>query len=360
MSRISRSNGAGHRARRLAAVSALACALSASAVAASAGSALAGQYPPGSLYGTQYGVVPSDSTPGGQVQTMTNVKAGLVADDANNSDNAGTQMIQWGANGGYNQNWVFVPSTGANAGYDEIQNRQSGLCLDVSGASTAQDQPVIQWTCTGAANQQWQIQSTQVSGVYLINNKNSGGSLAVSGGENNGNPGAGAGLVQDVNNSNYTDTWKLSLTSYDLLTNMELDVANSNVADETAWACVSGYHFRMASPAGVYDYTSNDWSVFPQAYIDQPADNAAAGGSNTTISTNQGPNGGHYLGMANDPVSESWTNAIVSSTNGFSSSDPNPNAAISGHGTVSIDYYHSGTFNWQDLDGQVHLYCDSN
>jgi Ricin-type beta-trefoil lectin domain-like len=186
-----------------------------------AGSALADQYPPGSLFGTQYGVVASDSVPGGTAATLTNVKTGMVADDANNSTSAGTQMIQWPADGGYNQNWVLVPSSGANSGYDEIQSRQSGLCLDVSGASTAQDAPVIQWTCTGNANQQWQVEATQTTGVDLIENKNSGGSLAVAGGENYGSPGQGSGLVQDVNNTNETVTWNVAPVSYRILTDWE-------------------------------------------------------------------------------------------------------------------------------------------
>ena len=78
---------------------------------------------------------------------------------------------------------------------------------------------MIRWTCSGVANQQWQIQRTQTPDVVLINNKNSGGALAVARGETNSDPGAGTGLVQDVDNTNYTDTWKLALTSYRLLTN---------------------------------------------------------------------------------------------------------------------------------------------
>jgi hypothetical protein len=321
-----------------------------------AGSALASQYPTGSLFGTQSGVVPSDSTPGGQVQTLTDVKTGLVADDANASMSAGTQMIQWGANGGYNQDWVLVPSSGANAGYDEIQNRQSGLCLDVANASTAQDAPVIQWTCTGNANQQWQIQSTQDSGVYFINNKNSGGSLAVADGESGGSPGYGAGLVQDVDNTNSTDTWRLSLTTYELLTNLELGVAGNIVTDETNWACVSGYHFRMASP-GTYNSAESKWTAAPQADVDQAAGNSSVQGNNL-VSTKQGPDGGLELGWPSDPTSESWTNAFVETQPGSYPSDPNPAAASSGNGVVSISYFYSDPFQSQDLDEQVYLHCD--
>lgn len=346
---------------------------------AHAGTALADQYPPGSIYGTQHGVTPSDSVPQGQVDTLTNNQTGLAADDANNSGSAGTQMIQWPANNGYNQNWVFVPSTGANAGYDEIQNRQSGLCLDVSGASTAQDAPVIQWTCSGNANQQWKVESTQVSGVDLIQNENSGGDLAVAGGDNDGNTTQGAGLVQDVNNSNWTDTWKVSPVSYRILTDLENVPARGDLGgnyyintqyDATNWTCTSGYHFRMAS-TGTYDSANNRWKTLPQAEVDQalPPSTGVAPTDNI-ISTQQSPDGGQfpfispelseseYNTFAQEPIS--WTNAPVASSGGNFVSDSDPAAANAGDGTVSITYGYTAVYQGFDLPGQVLLHCDPN
>jgi hypothetical protein len=303
----------------------------------------------------------------------------MVADDANNSGSAGTQMIQWPANGGYNQNWVFVPSTGANAGYDEIQNRQSGLCLDVSGASTAQDAPVIQWTCTGNANQQWKVEPTATSGTDLIQNENSGGDLTVSGGDNGGNTAQGAGLVQDVNNINNTDTWQLSPVSYRILSDLELVSARGNSDgiynvnsqyDASEWACTSGYHFRMAS-TGTYDSANNRWKTLPQAEIDQ-AGSPETGVSSTDniISTQQSPDGGQfpfispelsestYNTLVQEPIS--WTNAVVSSASGNGVSDSDPSAANAGEGTVSLTYGYTSVFQDQDLSGQVYLHCDPN
>jgi hypothetical protein len=343
-----------------------------------AGVAHANQYPPGSIYGTQYGVQPSDSVPGGQVDTLTNSQTGMVADDANNSGSAGTQMIQWPANGGYNQNWVFVPSTGANAGYDELQNRQSGLCLDVSGASTAQDAPVIQWTCSGNANQQWKVE-TQTSGADLIQNKNSGGYLAVAGGDNDGNTVQGAGLVQDVANINHTDTWTLSPVSYRILTDLENVSARSNgdglyfvnsQYDATEWACTSGYHFRMAS-TGTYDSANGRWKTLPQAEIDQAlTPQTAVSSTDNIISTAQSPDGGQfpfispelnqseYNTLVQEPIS--WTNATVASSEGNGVSDSDPAAANAGDGTVSITYGYTAAYQGQDLSGQVSLHCDPN
>lgn len=343
-----------------------------------AGVAHADQYPPGSPDGTQYGVVPSDSVPQGQVDTLTNLKTGMVADDANNSGSAGTQMIQWPANGGYNQNWVFVPSTGANAGYDEIQNRQSGLCLDVSGASTAQDAPVIQWTCSGNANQQWQVKSIGTDAVVLIN-KNSGGYLAVSGGDNDGSNPQGAGLVQDVENINDTDTWMPSPVSYRILTDLENVSARSNGGglyfvnsqyDATQWACTSGYHFRMAS-TGTYDSANGRWKTLPQAEVDQAlTPETAVSSTDNIISTQQSPDGGQfpfvspelsestYDTLVQEPIS--WTNATVASSEGNGVSDSDPAAANAGDGTVSLTYGYTAVYQGQDLSGQVYLHCDPN
>jgi len=361
------------RLRRAAAAVAIGSSLLVAGV--QAGVAHADQYPPGSTYGTQVGVVASDSVPGGQVDQLTNLKTDLVADDANNSGSAGTQMIEWPANGGYNQNWVFVPSTGANAGYDEIQNRESGLCLDVSGASTAQDAPVIQWTCTGSSNQQWQVQSV---GSYRVTlqNQNSGDYLGVAGGDNGGIPVQGAGLVQAAPNSNDAATWVASPVSYRILTDKELAYGHgandppqfywySTTGDETAWTCQSGYHFRMAS-AGAY--SGGHWTTFPQAAVDQAeSPQTAVSATNNQISTQQGPDGGYfpYTGYGGaqdsriaDPIS--WTDAEVSSPGSSGPTDSDPTGASAGYGSVSIGYGYTTAFQGQDLEAQVILHCDPN
>jgi hypothetical protein len=128
------------------------------------------------------------------VYTLQNVSSGLVADDLNSSSAAGSTIGQWPSNGGTNQQWTIVSSTGADSGYYTIENDSSGLCLDVSGASTAEGAPVIQWTCTGDDNQQWAINFTAAasggSQPAQIVNKNSGQYLVVN------STGAGTGLVQ--------------------------------------------------------------------------------------------------------------------------------------------------------------------
>ncbi len=136
-----------------------------------------------------------DNTPDSNQQFIIgNVVTGNVIDDPNWSQNPGTQIDQWSENDGDNQKWEAVPSTGANAGYDTIVNRDSGLCLDVYGSETTEGAPVIQWTCTGNTNQQWKITESPDSslpGGYEITftNKNSGLNLAASGGQQ------GAGMI---------------------------------------------------------------------------------------------------------------------------------------------------------------------
>ena len=366
--------GPSGRLRRAAAALAIGSSLLVAGV--QAGVAHADQYPPGSIYGTQYGVVASDSVPQGQVDTLTNLKTGMVADDDNNSGSAGTQMIEWPANGGYNQNWVFVPSTGANAGYDEIQNRQSGLCLDVSGASTVQDAPVIQWTCTGNANQQWQVHSIGTNAIAL-QNENSGDYLGVAGGDSDGNPVQGAGLVQGVANSNDAATWLLTPVSYRILTDKELAAGHgsndppqfyyySTIGDDTAWTCQSGYHFRMASAGS---YSDGHWVTFPQAAVDQAeTPQTAVSATDNQISTQQGPDGGYFpfagFGQGIDEAglqqSISWTDASVSSPGSSGLSDSDPAGASAGYGSVLIGYGYTTAFQGQDLEAQVILHCDPN
>lgn len=67
------------------------------------------------------------------------------------STTAGTQLIQWSANGGTNQQW----SVNCSGGYVTLVNRFSGMLADVTGRSTADGAVVIQWSGNGGTNQQW-------------------------------------------------------------------------------------------------------------------------------------------------------------------------------------------------------------
>ncbi len=74
-----------------------------------------------------------------------------VLDVAGQDPNA--QVIDWHWNGGYNQQWAFVP--GPN-GY-QIINRGSGQCLSVANGSTDNGAPLVQYPCFGGTDQLWNI-----------------------------------------------------------------------------------------------------------------------------------------------------------------------------------------------------------
>lgn len=74
----------------------------------------------------------------------------------------GARVIQWTDNGGQNQLWKFVPTSG---GYFKLVAQHSGKNLDVTGVRTADGTPVIQWSDNGGANQQWRV--VEASGGFV-------------------------------------------------------------------------------------------------------------------------------------------------------------------------------------------------
>lgn len=67
------------------------------------------------------------------------------------STTAGTQLIQWSANGGTNQQW----SVNSSDGYATLVNRFSGMLADVTPPVHRGRAAVIQWSGNGGTNQQW-------------------------------------------------------------------------------------------------------------------------------------------------------------------------------------------------------------
>ncbi|HEX6681454.1 MAG TPA: family 43 glycosylhydrolase, partial [Candidatus Limnocylindrales bacterium] len=63
-------------------------------------------------------------------------------------------VIQWRDNGGSNQMWSVVDTTG---GFVKLLARHSGKALDVLNGSAADGADVVQWTDVGGNNQQWQL-----------------------------------------------------------------------------------------------------------------------------------------------------------------------------------------------------------
>ncbi|MBV9451138.1 MAG: RICIN domain-containing protein [Streptosporangiaceae bacterium] len=101
----------------------------------------------------------------------------LLLDVSGGSTYPGAPVIDWTANGGANQDWLFQPSGGSNS--YQIVNVNSNMCLTTDGAAGDQ---VFQDPCTGAANQQWLTSLSPGNGrAYTIQSAFSGLYLDVSG-----------------------------------------------------------------------------------------------------------------------------------------------------------------------------------
>jgi hypothetical protein len=98
--------------------------------------------------------------------TVTNAASHLVLDNPAFSSSGGTQMIQWPANGGSNQQWQF--SSKGN-GYYTIQNAASGMYLT---STTWNGGGVLQQSGSGSDLQLWSVKPA--GSGYIIQNKASG------------------------------------------------------------------------------------------------------------------------------------------------------------------------------------------
>jgi endoglucanase len=108
---------------------------------------------------------------------IVNAGSGMVLEVPGFSNDDGTGLDQWIANGGANQQWA-ISSTGG--GTYQILNRNSGLAAEVYNQSTTNGATVDQWAWWGGANQQWALASLS-NGFYEIINENSRLALEVSG-----------------------------------------------------------------------------------------------------------------------------------------------------------------------------------
>jgi len=111
--------------------------------------------PPTSITGTHY---------------VINKYSRLALDDPAYSTGNGTNMDQWGYNGGANQQWVFDENSD---GSYTILNKYSGLALDDPGWGTENGTKVDQWGYNGGSNQHWIVFPNQ-DGSYSIINEYSG------------------------------------------------------------------------------------------------------------------------------------------------------------------------------------------
>jgi spore coat protein A, manganese oxidase len=98
--------------------------------------------------------------------TLQSVNSGQLLDVSGGGLANGTQVIQWPANGGANQQWT-LKSIG-NGQYT-LMAVHSGLLLEVSGGASADGTKVQQWPATGAANQKWLIEDLGDGSFRVVN-----------------------------------------------------------------------------------------------------------------------------------------------------------------------------------------------
>jgi hypothetical protein len=95
----------------------------------------------------------------------------LAVDVSGGSHGDGAAVIQWGVNGGANQEWTLQ---GYSDGSVSFVNYNSNKCLQVQGGSTGDGAPLVQWYCNGGAPQRFFLDQVDVAGAYHLRNVNSG------------------------------------------------------------------------------------------------------------------------------------------------------------------------------------------
>jgi hypothetical protein len=100
-----------------------------------------------------------------------------VLDVSGGSQSPNASVIDYSWNGGYNQQWAFVPGPDG----DEIINRGSGQCLSVENDSTAAGAALVQYPCFGGSDQLWYIGSLSNYDHETITSASSGLDVDVAG-----------------------------------------------------------------------------------------------------------------------------------------------------------------------------------
>ncbi|MBC9909764.1 M57 family metalloprotease [Chitinophaga varians] len=132
---------------------------------------------------------------------VTSLSSGKVLDVHGASTEDGGRVVQWGWNGGNNQQWSFGYM---GNGYYRIISVNSGRSLDINNYSQEDGTPIIQYTWHDGFNQQWQI-TPNGDGSFTIQNRNSRKVLDVTG----NSPDDGASIIQFTPNGGNNQRWRL-------------------------------------------------------------------------------------------------------------------------------------------------------
>ena len=135
----------------------------------------------------------------GGIHVITNQKTGLAVDSAGTYGN-GNSVLQWGANSGQNQRWLFTQNSDTSW---NIVNLSTWEALDCPGGSAANDLARGQWQTSRDSNQRWWVDQ-QPDGTYKIWNQASGKALDGASSVTNGAP-----LIQYSWNGEPQQRWVL-------------------------------------------------------------------------------------------------------------------------------------------------------
>ncbi len=183
----------------------------------------------------------------------------------------------------------------------------------------------------------------------------------------NGLSGSGAGLVQDLDNLNYTDLWKLSPTDYRIFTELELVQpwrGDRRDHQHRPRAQFLGHpvrrdrldvHQRLSLPHGLGRNLLRGPLALAQPGRDRPGTRTVDRGVGDKQSNQHTAAPGQWIFPytrsatgTEDPEANaavSWTDAQVVSPGGDAMTDPNPPEANSGQGAVEITYGYTQPFN---------------
>ncbi|WP_067499037.1 RICIN domain-containing protein [Actinoplanes sp. TFC3] len=108
----------------------------------------------------------------GGIHVVTNQKTGLAIDSSGTYGN-GQNVIQWGANNGQNQRWLFTRNSDNSW---NIVNLATWQALDCPAGSAQDGTSLVQWQPTRSGNQRWWVDQ-QPDGSYKIWNQQGGAAL---------------------------------------------------------------------------------------------------------------------------------------------------------------------------------------
>lgn len=103
----------------------------------------------------------------GSIYILTNRETQKVLEVKGQSTANGAAVVQWGANGGANQQWRLVRQ---DENYYKIVNVNSGKLLDIADSATENGADAVQWNETSQFSQHWQLLSAG-DGYYKLHNR---------------------------------------------------------------------------------------------------------------------------------------------------------------------------------------------